>query len=504
MSQVISGRLFEKGTDNPVGGIAIELFNKEGDVIDGTPRVVTGEDGSFHIGGLKEGDYILQTAGPPHWSMEWAIEPKCINVSWCQTVNNVDLDAVKCGIIVLKMTDESGEPVAGYPLAVESADSTESFPIKRGDASGDDGILEMPVFPGEYDLSPLYYLDLTIMCGLDSDSYDSSSINVKEGERVTRNIPCSCEEACVTGHLKGIAVDSAGEPVAGAFITLAQDEPVYPIITDSRGQFFIPHYMDSLNDEDNSTSRKKHVQDLIVAQCPHRNLAGTAEVDIRKGLVDGIKVVLTKGATITGKVLTSDGKPLTEGEIAVYPVFRDKIECMLAVGKIAFRGNGSYEAESIPAGMTCDVCVKAPGYGYAYIRVEIPKTADKPVTAKAVTLPRQDKSVSGAVLDLDDKPIAGAKIHVVQEGQERKDWMEWEEYADYVNGEMDIVSGRDGKFKIANLIAGKVTMEVTVSGYKTKEVTVNAGDTDVEIVLEEGFSDSDYDDDDTPIDAEDF
>ncbi len=297
----------------------------------------------------------------------------------------------------------------------------------------------------------------------------SHPLDVRPGRRNSLTIPYDDS----LKYLTGVVVDSAGQPVPGAMLTVG---PAFgfEMLTDSKGRFSIPCFMFkrqcllySENDFVLLTGPDTwNQQDYILVRCDHRNLAAIAEFDIEKE--SDLKIVMSDGVTITGDVAVSDGRPLNGGTVCCYTVING-LSYGLPGEKVTFDGD-RYKIGPFPAGLACQFEVTAPGCGNTRLRVEVPKEAGREVVPEKITLPARNMSVSGTVQTESGSSFDIATVYARQEGQ----------------GQPIMVMTGD-RFTIEGLVAGKVVLSVCASSryvaFEKCEVEVQAGDTDVKMVL---------------------
>ena len=135
--------------------------------------------------------------------------------------------------------------------------------------------------------------------------------------------------------------------------------------------------------------------------------------------------------------------------------------------------DGRYEYKAIPEGQKYSVSAQADGYGESYAEVDADDAVNNRLEIKPLTLKAADLSISGIVVDVNDKPVANVEVYVSGQGQQ------------YRRGTTDA----QGKFTIDKLCEGQVHVNANVRSIGMGSmpmygnVNAKAGDTDVKVVV---------------------
>jgi len=132
---------------------------------------------------------------------------------------------------------------------------------------------------------------------------------------------------------------------------------------------------------------------------------------------------------------------------------------------------GKFEVRALPLGHKYSLTARAEGYGEKRIEVHTNDAVDNRVDVGRLTLAVADLSVSGLVVDVDDKPVANARVYCYGEGQQTR----------------IAQTDTDGKFTLEKICAGRIRITASVSG-KTRlygYIQTEGGATDVKVVISE-------------------
>ncbi len=265
-----------------------------------------------------------------------------------------------------------------------------------------------------------------------------------------------------TGEITGAVIDEQG-PVAGAEVV--DEETGTSATTGEDGTFVlqaIPLRTVARLSVVAKAKRSKLAPLPVVA-----GRATVADIRLRKGVAllnPGViasigtgKARRGTGGLVAGRVLDANGKPVARALVT-----------MKAVGLVRTTSNGEYVFRNVPAGSQ-RVSVSLPGTKAVSldVRVQAAKTAraDVRMAAAAVAAPARQKSLmsavgagatlSGRVRDQRGRPVAGAKVSVLQG-----------------KNVVGVLTGREGKYRIAGLRPDEYRVVVSRAGYDGVRQTV--------------------------------
>ena len=280
----IQGRLSYADTGAPVKNAtvtasAIDMFDGRGDAH-------ADENGVFVVKNLPPGLYNLYLGVAPEG---WTAVPKGrILVVEGQTVSNVDLNLIRCGVITGRVTEpDTGEPIANHNVFCHDAAHPESLGKRHSAATDETGVYQIHAAPGRalvFASAPPDYEDIGEV---------SRSVDVVEGETVTIDFQFSKGIELVVRTLT-----KAGESVAGAWVT-----EEWTVAMPEGGKS---------NEQGEYTLRGHQAGQLLLLKAEHveRQLHGTAEVEVQPGKTVEIRMGRYEQVEVSGRVVDQNGEPI--------------------------------------------------------------------------------------------------------------------------------------------------------------------------------------------------
>ncbi|MCH7559126.1 MAG: carboxypeptidase regulatory-like domain-containing protein [Planctomycetes bacterium] len=446
----IEGMVVEKASGKPVAGIKIRVSRVRNQPNFGLKPVVSKEDGTFSANALAGGKHILKIVSPMGKLADWITEPVEVLTETGKTKSGVKMELSKGGLLEVVITEAvSKQPVEQARVSIRQQASNKYF----GALSNEDGIARIRLMPGEYQMSGVYKQGY-------SRQRQQETITIEDGK--TARIECQLVDQ---PKITGVVRDEKDKPVQGVKLkvcpTGGQD-----VSSDAEGKFEV--------NWDPRGWGERETTFYLVARHEQRNLAATVEIDEDTRTLD---IRLRPGVTFTGKVLDPDGKGIANARILVMlrasswgsTIARD-------IGQSNAEGN--FEVKAIPAEHKYSITASAEGYGQNRTEVQADDAVDNQLDVGTLTLAVANLSVSGVVVDANDKPVANARISTYGEGQP------------YRNTQTDA----DGKFTIEKVCAGKIRISTNISG-RTRlygSVETEGGATDVKVVISERPSTTRY------------
>lgn len=278
--------------------------------------------------------------------------------------------------------------------------------------------------------------------------FGNTSTSNKHSETLTAT-PSSPEHDLI--KVSGVVRDELGRPVVGALV-LPMPHGGHPTKTDAAGKFEIA-----------GPSEKRLILSLL-ARDPNRNLATAIELGDYSKPVD---IILTPGVTLTGSVTDPQGKSITGAN--VHPSVRIS-HYKAGFGSTAWPptdSDGHYEIKALPTGYEYNIDIGAKSYGTNYVRLCLLYSPGckhlEPIVLQPANL-----SVSGIVLDDNDRPMPSINVQASGQGQP------------FRKGK----TNSEGRFKINRICKGRVSLSAWTSDHlwggsdETKP-----GDNNVEIFM---------------------
>ena len=225
----ITGKVTIKGKGAP--GIAVVLvLHAEGYQRTTRHKAITDDTGTYRITNVPPGNYRAETAAPGFVAVDGFPNPfgKAVTllINKDETIENIDFELVRGGVITGKVTDSDGRPLIEETVSISSAESSPRYAVSRlrGTRTDDRGIYRIfGIPPGNYkvaagtnELSPswersgfrqTFHPDAT-------DASQATTINVTEGSETT-NVDITLKAVDRTYSVRGRIIDGdTGRPMA--------------------------------------------------------------------------------------------------------------------------------------------------------------------------------------------------------------------------------------------------------------------------------------------------
>lgn len=199
-----------------------------------------------------------------------------------------------------------------------------------------------------------------------------------------------------------------------------------------------------------------------------RNLA--AVVEINKD-TDTLDVILRPGGILTGKVVDSAGKGIEKAVVLMKLKGSNGME--VHTGFFArTNAEGKFDIRALPLGLGYILITRSRGYGMTHTEVDSGDMRDNRIDAGPIVLVRGKFTVSGVVVDVNDKPVANAHVYCTGEGQPGSSTR----------------TDADGRFTLDGIFKGSIHINAYIKGDSARDVSygsihTGAGATNVKVVL---------------------
>jgi protocatechuate 3,4-dioxygenase beta subunit len=440
----IEGMVVEKATGKPVAGIRIMATQGQNRPNFGLEPVVSGEAGTFSINALPAGKHTLQLVSKSNGSADWVAEPVEVTTEPGKTESDVKVELSKGGLLEVVVTEaENKQPVENVRIGIQNQASDRPFSV----FSDKEGIARMRLAPGEYQIGYVY-----------KEGYSSQR---SQGPITIENGKTTRVEYQLAGQPKftGVVRDEKDKPLKGVKLGIC---PMggREASSDAEGKFEVSW------DPRRWGSNETPVM-FLVARYEEDNLAAAVEIDENTRTVD---IKLKPGITFTGKVMDSDGKGIAGIRVMVM-LRSERWSSSIGRDMNITDAEGKFEIKAIPAEHEYRINASGEGYGQSNIEVSANDAVDNCLDVGALTLPLANLSVSGVVVDINDKPVAGARVYCYGENQPHR------------NTQTDA----EGKFKLDKICAGELQIGADKSGQTRLygNIRTEGGATDVKIVVQE-------------------
>jgi len=224
----VTGKVTIKGKAAP--GVAVVLvLNLQGEQRATRYKAFTDDTGTYRITNVPPGKYSVQATTPAFVAVDHATSPFGKSVTLLinkdETVENIDFDLLRGGVITGKVTDSDGRPLIEEKVSISIAESNpnSNFYGHRGTQTDDRGVYRLfGIPPGNYkvsagtnELSPSWEIP-RIRQTFHPDTTDVSqatTINVTEGSETT-NVDITVKVGERDYSIRGRIIDDTGQPVA--------------------------------------------------------------------------------------------------------------------------------------------------------------------------------------------------------------------------------------------------------------------------------------------------
>ena len=284
----IEGRLSYAETGEPVANAKVDV--RSADSHHDWWRASVDENGDFVVKNLGAGTYNLFLdyidKGPEGWT---AAARLGIEVSEGQTVSNMDLTLIRCGLITGRVSDkDTDEPLGNVILDFHDAARPESQLSSHDTDPDETGVYRFHAAPGRV------LVEASAPPGYQDIGKVRRYVNVVEGESVTVDFQFSKGLELVVRTLT-----EAGEPVADAWVS---DE-----LTTDR----LPNGGRS-NEKGEFTLKGLHAGQPLLLKAEHGELQlrGTANVEAQPGVPIEIRMEQYGQVEVSGRVVDEKGEPL--------------------------------------------------------------------------------------------------------------------------------------------------------------------------------------------------
>jgi protocatechuate 3,4-dioxygenase beta subunit len=443
----IEGTVVEKATVQPVPNIKLMAYQGEHQPFTGQEPVISGDDGIFTIGGLCPGKHIIRAVP----GEDWVAQPVEVSVEAGKTATGVNVELSKGGVVEISVIElYDNVPISGANVHIRNMVSKKQFSEK----TDKDGIFRKRLAPGEYKITQVHKQDFPY-----ERREGEETFTVEDGKT-------NCVVVELKGYPKvsGTVRDENGRPVAGAKVKvcpLGRNEAT----SDAKGQYEVRRQ---------TPNWAPDLVPFVVARHFERNLVGAVEFADDAKVVD---VTMTLGVTCVGKVVDPDGKPIENAK--VYLTFWSSGSgSSMARQENTTNAQGYYEIKAVPRHYRYSVNASADGYGEDYLRISTEEATNHRFEVEPISLATANLSVSGIVVDMDDKPVENARVYCQDRGQPYRDTR----------------TNQDGRFALENLCAGKVTIRAGThtAPQRHGRIETEGGATGVKVVISERPSSTRY------------
>ncbi len=439
----IEGKIMAEGAAKPLPTAALVL-QPDGPGFLGTAAREPAEsaaDGTFRIADVGAGNYRIRAVFGTNATPDWVAEAVPVSVEIGQATRNVEISATRGGLLkvtVLGQTDHA-------PRSQVSVNAYRQN-YQTDAVSDNDGTVLLRLPPGEYRVN-------AYRAGMRSEQ---SAATVEAGKTNLLEIELP-DPVKIAGAVRG----PDGQPAAGLEVRIvgAYSPGGDSVKTDAKGKF-------EMEWNPRQYGRADMTYCLLIRD-PERNLAVVQDIDEDTGPLD---LQLAPAMTIVGRA-ECDGKPVTN--VSATLIFWSGSSGMHLTGLcVGTNVPGRFEIPALPPGRRYGLYVSAPGFGQKSVST-VESDEAKRLEIDPVELKPANLKLAGQVLDVDDKPVSNAYVHLYGDDQPRG------------NTRTD----RDGRFRFDRVCEGMVRLSANARN-SHGSVSAEGGDTNVVLRLGETYSGS--------------
>ncbi|HDY64609.1 MAG TPA: carboxypeptidase regulatory-like domain-containing protein, partial [Phycisphaerae bacterium] len=265
--------------------------------------------------------------------------------------------------------------------------------------------------------------------------------------------------------IRGVVMDQTGKPVPGATVRILPGGGGEDLTTGKDGKFEIAARRFAWGG--GGGRGREESQLVVVARHKHRNLAAAVEVEDES---KPLEVKLRPSATLAGRVTDLDGKPVPNARLMVMLRSRMWGSPIRSGGYLITDSQGRYEIKAIPPTQKYSVTAEADGFGKMELQTELDEEEIGRVELENLVLAPANLSISGVVVDDEDKPVAGAHVGTYGDRQPHQ----------------NTITDKEGKFVFKQVVADEFRVSAyinTADGQQHGSVNTKGGDKDVKVVL---------------------
>lgn len=474
----ITGKVTIKGKGAP--GVAVVLvINADGRQRTTRYRAFTDDTGTYRITNVPPGNYRAETAAPgfvaiDEFSNQFG-KSTTLLINKDETVENLNFELVRGGVITGKVTDSDGRPLIEETVSISSAESNQSYSFsrRRRTRTDDRGVYRIfGIPPGNYkvaagtnELSPswersrfrqTFHPDTT-------DASQATTINVTEGSETT-NVDITLAAVDHTYSVRGRIIDGdTGRPMANV---------PYGITV-----YISPNNSSGLSDGSVSNSNGEFKWEnlrpgkyavYVISPSDSDWKAEEAPFEVNDRDVTGLVIKTIKATTVSGVIILegTDDKSVLAKLSGAQVSARIETENRTTISSVTgMLSDGSFRFNGLSAGVAT---FGIEGRGLELVRVErngvvqpggIPIRDREKISGVRLIVRYGNASIRGVLKFPDDaSPPANAKLFVLL-----KRIGEPEQSASNRSAEVDA----RGQFLAEGLLPG--TYEVTAQSYTPNE-----------------------------------
>jgi hypothetical protein len=390
----ISGKITYGPTSQPAAAVRVRA--ESDDRV--TSEALTAADGSYAIKRLSPGQYNISLDLGDELQKSWTANAvQKLAVAPGEDKTKIDLALIPGVVLSGKvLAADDARPVPGVLLGIYGPARPRSDGFENGVTTDANGAFTIHVPPGEQTVD---ILSETPADGFARPTDDERKVAIPPGgvASVEFRLP-----RAIMSPIKGTVLDPDGKPVANASVFAYSEQSTFlstgnAIPTNADGAFQTPPVMRSVKVEVRAKFRDLATPRSVVV---NRDLSGQVVIHLQRNSL----------ASITGRVIDSQGQPLKDAQIElIYPMGRYRFGNNAAG---ATDDRGAYKIDSLWADLTYMVEADHDGYSDAESSNNLRVVAGQSTRIPDLKLYKRDSTIAGVLLDRDNKPVAGQRMFV--------------------------------------------------------------------------------------------
>ena len=289
---VISGRIYDAETNEPVEGVAMEADPLDNGFLGRQAKTDT--DGNYRIQGLGTGIHDVSFRRKKGYLYDYQLARKNVNVEMGRESSGVDFPMKRCLFVRGRVIDEDGEPISQAQISARGESNSN---MNANAFSRQDGSFELGGFAPR--VGVLLRVSKVEFIGIPQFAVKIAETDLNDVEvRMKRG-----------GRISGVLVDTEGAPVEGKTVIAGGDnQPGGGRATDSAGNFTIGglppgQYAMQIREPYHEGPQEPPIPAGSVTITENQDLTGLR-------LVYTGKPALPKGLSIEGRITNRKNEPI--------------------------------------------------------------------------------------------------------------------------------------------------------------------------------------------------
>ena len=477
----VKGKILDDRSGAPLAGARVSVNLWGGNTGDSASygRGVSGEDGAYEVKGLQPGHFGGIQARMDGYLDYPDSRKGAMTSEQLAAGAAVERDARlrKGAAVAGRVADAKGTPVAGARVVATSFAPQRGMDTSPPALTAEDGSFRIENLPPGMTLlrvraegcAQADYPNNEWEALQQGPAPESCSVKIPEEGEARKDLV-----VVRGGSVSGAVADRDGKPVPGLQVTVSASKNSVgggTGTTDAEGKFRLEGVAPG--------------DGLKVSAFGPKSVHGTSdEFSLAEAAsADGIRVTVTSGASLAGRLARADGGTLADANLRLVQGAIDPDQPWnwdwqkRSAGSHPVAADGSFRIDGLMAGKYT-LLGDAPGAADA-TSAAVEVAAGEAKEGVDLVL-GEEKSISGKVVSEAGEPVAGARISAAQATTRNLYW------GGGGQGTVAAVTGADGAFTVGGTGEGSYRVIATAPGLSIESVTVKGGTKDVLLTLKTG------------------